>query len=153
MIVSFAAFVSTTFAAEPFAGTWRFSTEKSRCTDNPNLRPETLIIEPDGNGLRFTTKTTDREGRPQERVQTLALDGAKREGQSPGRNPRGTPFDMLSSRRAGDRTIDLVYYKGEKEVGSGRYEMSAGDKTMLFNRKTITEAGGKHEDNFVYERQ
>jgi hypothetical protein len=127
-IIIFCAAVS---AGDLGVGTWKRDAAKTRIAEAPY--PEAMMdlvrIEPLENGVKFSWKTVDSQGK--------AIHGefaAKYDGKD---YPiKGNPdADTVSVRRIDDKTVDYIYKKGGKEVLTERSVVSNNGKTSTFTQK------------------
>ena len=127
------AFAAVTWAADPFVGTWKLNSEKSKLTGGPPREPRPpRVIEAEGANLRFDDFT-------------FYLDGTERaQGNLLQTNRRLDPRRLISVGR-------------DKESGSVVFEAlrfgSHDGRTMTMTSYTTNKAGERFHNLFVYERQ
>jgi hypothetical protein len=122
-------------AADPFIGTWKLNTGKSKMDASPTPMPrsETLKNAAQGNGIKTTFEGIDAQGKEIHIESTGAWDGKD----FPVKGDPGA--DMISLKKVDANTVVVVAKKAGKEAGTVRTTVSKDGKTMT------TVVKGKHD--------
>jgi hypothetical protein len=133
-------------AADPFDGTWRLNTAKSKYDPGPAPDSATVSIQTDGVTSTVKIESTF-EGKPYTVTYKATLDGTPAPLQ-------GSPVaDMISIKRIDDRTREMKTTKAGSPVGESRATVSADGKTVTVTGSGLTPKGTKTTFTAVYEKQ
>ena len=139
-------FAAVLVAAEPFAGTWKLNTGKSKFKTGAPPKELTITIEESGRDLDVTAKGTSADGSPISGHYTVPAQGG--EGKI-----IEFPYDAVSGKRMGPNQREVSYSKGGKVVYTVRTRVSGDGKTMTSTSKGSNPQGQTVEGTSVYEKQ
>jgi hypothetical protein len=144
---------ATLFAADnPFLGTWKLNTSKSKSSPMPVARSMTVKFELDGEKVRRTVTGLDGEGRqimqggPQ--GSSMAWDGKDH----PVLTPSGPPM-TAAVKRVNDYRNDVTVRQNGKVTVTVRSEVSKDGKMMTNTVDGVDEKGEKFHQIEVLEKQ
>jgi hypothetical protein len=140
------AFISTA-ADNPFVGTWKLNTMKSKGTPGTMNKEETVVFEAEGNAVKRTVTGIRADGEKLNFSGTVPWDG--KEHQVDG--PMGPAMVAVKSLNA--RTIAVTVKVNGKIVSSGRALVSNDGKTMTSSFKGEDPKGRKFDNVEVFDRQ
>jgi hypothetical protein len=141
-----AAFATVAAAADPFDGTWKLNTAKSKYDPGPAPDKATVTIQTDGNSSTVKAESSF-EGKPYTTSYTVTLDGTPAPLQ-------GSPVaDMVSVKKVDERTREMKTTKAGSPVGESRATVSADGKTATVTGSGLTPKGTKTTFTAVYEKQ
>lgn len=116
-------------AQEPMAGTWTFDAAKSKYDPGPAPKSATVVITPDGKGLKIA-------------VDAEMPSGPMKWGYTNGRDGKDTPvtgnpnYEAVSVAQASPTESTITYKRGGKAVATSKVVVSKDGKTM-----TVTSDG------------
>jgi hypothetical protein len=116
---------------DPFVGTWRLDTAKSKYSPGPAPKSQTAVYEAAGQGYKVSVKAEPASGAAQAWSYTTALDG--KDSPITGNNPNA---DTIATKRIDATTLETVNKKGGKATTTQRNVVSADGKT-----RTVTTTG------------
>src|SRR5262245_36012520 len=98
---------------DPFIGTWKLNLAKSKYSPVPPPKSQTITYEAVGQGVKYTAKGTDAEGKPINLQITFNYDGKD--------YPiTGSPdFDTVALKRIDANTVEITRKKAGKVVSTG----------------------------------
>jgi hypothetical protein len=133
-------------AADPFSGTWRLNTTKSKYDPGPAPDRATVTIQSDG--VASTVKIESSfEGKPMTVTYKANLDGTPAPLQ-------GSPVaDMISVKKVDEQTREMKSRKGDKTVSESRATVSADGKTVTVVGSGLNPKGEKTTFTAVYDKQ
>ena len=141
-----ATFATVAAAADPFDGTWKLNTAKSKYDPGPAPDSATVTIQTDGATSSVKSETTF-EGKPYTVTYKVTLDGTPAPLQ-------GSPVaDMISVKKIDDRTREMKTTKAGSPVGENRATISADGKTATVTGSGMTPKGTKTTFTALYEKQ
>jgi hypothetical protein len=141
-----AAFATVAVAADPFEGTWRLNTAKSKYDPGPAPDKATVTIQSDGSTTSVKTESAF-EGKPYTTSYKVGLDGTPAPLQ-------GSPVaDMISVKKVDDRTRETKTTKAGSPVSESRAILSADGKTITVTGSGLNPKGVKTTFTAVYEKQ
>jgi len=123
----------------PFVGTWKLNTGKTKFTGMPALKSETRTVAAQDSGIKVSFDGIGADGSKFSYSYTTNLDG------------RATPItgtgvpagaEMYASKRVDANTYSTTWLKGGKEVGMSRSVASKDGKATTITLK-LTDASGK----------
>jgi hypothetical protein len=135
-------------AASPFAGTWKLNVAKSKFNPpSSTLKSNTVKIEDQDNGLKFTMDVVDATGAVIHSEEAPKFDGKD--------YPiKGSPTtDTVTLRRIDTNTFEHVSKKGGKEVERVRVVISKDGKTSTVTAKSKDAKGQEITSISIYEKQ
>ena len=134
-------------AADNNVGTWKLNLAKSKYIPGPAPFENTLKIEPETNGLKFTFHGTDAEGKPVDFEFSPRFDGKDYV-------VTGLPeADMIVLKRINANTIETVTKKAGKPMMTTRSVVSKDGKTRTSTQKGTNAKGENVNNTIVYEKQ
>ncbi len=144
--VVFAAFAGTLFAQDPFVGTWKLDTAKTRYEAGTPAKDVTLTIAEQGDDLQVTATGTNSDGSPLSVKYTVPKKGGA------GQVQEG-PYDAINSKRVSANVRENTYMKNGKEVATRRSVVSRDGKTLRTTVKGTGTQGEAVAGTDVYEKQ
>ena len=145
-VVLVAAFATVAAAADPFDGTWKLNTAKSKYDPGPAPEKVTLTIQVDGTTATVKAESTF-EGKPYTTSYKATLDGTPAPLQ-------GSPVaDMISVKKVDENTRETKTTKGGSPVSETRAVVSADGKTLTITGSGQNPKGEKNSFTAVYEKQ
>src|SRR5262249_13888433 len=139
--------------ADPFLGTWKVDSSRSRFSDpDASFMFATIEVQPAGNGLKSTTSGADGQGYATDFTFDSPLDGTASKVVSPMPLRGLSAVDTISLTRVNDHTIMGTGKKGGRIVFSDTRVVSADGKTMTISRNGITPEGKKYSSTIVLSR-
>jgi hypothetical protein len=148
LAATFCIFSIVSAAAEnPFIGTWKLNTAKSKGTPGTMSKEATIVFESDGNRVKRTVTGINADGQKINTSASIPWDG--KEHQVDG--PMGSA--MVAVGRVDDRTLMVTVKVDGKVVSSGRVVVSKDGKTMTSSFKGEDPKGRKFDNVDVFERQ
>jgi hypothetical protein len=141
-----AAFTTVSAAADPFSGTWRLNTAKSKY--DPGPAPDSAMVTIQSDGVTTTVKTESSfEGKPITVTYKANLDGTPAPMQ-------GSPVaDMVSVKKVDEQTREMKSMKDGKTVSESRATVSADGKTATVVGSGLNPKGAKVTFTALYEKQ
>jgi hypothetical protein len=129
------AFATPLFASDPFAGTWKLNSAKTKYTIGTAPKTVTLVIEEQGANLQVTATGTSSDGSPLSVKYTVPIQGGT------GTVEAGD-FDGITAKQISNHARDNSYTKGGKEIRTRQITVSEDGKTM---KSTVTGTGMQGE--------
>jgi hypothetical protein len=141
-------FAVALFAADsPFVGTWKMNAAKSKLDGSGIGTGATLVIEPDGGGLKVSVDGTDAKGQPMKFNYSATLDGKPA-------TITGSPMtDTVMLTKVSDNVINAVGKKDNKVVYNDHRTISKDGKTMTIARTGTNAEGKKFKATLVFDKQ
>jgi hypothetical protein len=139
-------FATPLFAAEPFAGTWKLDTAKSKYTTGTPSKNVTIVIEEQGSNLQVTATGTNSDGSPLSVKYTIPASGGS------GSVQEGD-FNGVTSKRVSANVRDNSYTKDGKELRTRHFVISKDGKTMTSKVKGTNLNGNPVDGTDVYDKQ
>jgi hypothetical protein len=141
-----AALATISAAADPFAGTWRLNTEKSKY--DPGPAPDRAMVTIESDGVTTSVKTESSfEGKAMTVTYKASLDGTPAPLQ-------GSPVaDMVSVKKVDEQTREMKTTKGGQTVSESRATLSADGKTATVVGSGVNPKGVKTTFTAVYDKQ
>ena len=146
--------ISTTLLAadNPFLGTWKLNTAKSKSSPTPVAQSMTVKFEADGESVRRTVTGLDGQGKP-------IMQGGPKGSSIPwdGKDhgvevPEGPPM-TVAVKRVNDHHNDVVVKQNGKVITNVRSVVSKDGKTMTNTIDGVNEKGEKFHQVEVLEKQ
>jgi hypothetical protein len=136
-----------TAADNPFVGTWKLNTAKSKGTPGTMTKEETVVFETDGSGVKRTVTGIDADGQKINLSATIPWDGMEHKVDG----PMGPA--MIAVKSVNDRTLNVTVKVNGKVVSAGRAIVSKDGKTMTGRFKGEDPKGRKFDNTEVFDRQ
>jgi hypothetical protein len=148
IVAAFCVFSVALVAADnPYLGTWKLNTTKSKGTPGTVSKESTIVFESAGNGVKRTVTGLDGDGQKMDTSATIPWDGMEHKVD----RPMGTA--MVAVKSVNDHTINVTVKVNDKVVSSGRVIVSKDGKTMTSTFKGEDPKGRKIDNVEVYEKQ
>src|SRR4051794_27589911 len=130
LVLAFCIFSTISTAADnPFVGTWKLNTAKSKGTPGTMVKEETVVFETGGNGVKRTVTGIDPDGQKLNMSATIPWDGMEHKVDGP------TGPAMVAVKAMNDRTLNVTVKVNGKVVSAGRAVVSKDGKTMTSSFK------------------
>jgi hypothetical protein len=141
-------------AANPFVGTWRLNSEKSKFSRGaPGFFLGAIQIELAENGLKSTVSSTDNKGNVDNLTFNCQLNGTPCPvGSANLTLTSPSAIDTISLKLVGQNTILADGTRKGKPIYSDRRVVSADGKTMTVIRKGTTPEGSTYQSTIVLDR-
>ncbi|MCU1253371.1 MAG: hypothetical protein JWQ49_6400 [Edaphobacter sp.] len=139
-------FATPLFAADPFAGTWKLNTAKTKYTTGTPPKEITLVIEEQGPNLLVTATGTNSDGSPISVKYTVPISGgagSMQEGDNSG----------ITSKQISANVRENSYSKDGKELRTRHMVVSKDGKTMTSKVKGTNPNGKPVDGTDVYDKQ
>lgn len=139
-------------ADNPFLGTWKLNTTKSKSSPMPVAQSMTVKFEADGEKVRRTVTGIDGEGKP---IMQGGPEGTSIEWDGkdhPVQAPDGPPM-TIAVKRVGDHRNDVTVKQSGKVTVTVRSVVSKDGKTMTDTVDGVNEKGQKFHEVEVLEKQ
>ena len=133
-------------AKNPEIGTWKLNVEKSKYSPGPAPKGTTLIMEAAGDGVKYTSKSVNAEGK-----ETSAQYTAKYDGKDVPLSGSETA-DTTSLKRIDANTVERTNKKGGKVVTTARRVYSKDGKSFTVTTDGVNAKGEKLHNVQVFER-
>ena len=132
---------------DPFIGTWKLNLAKSKFSPGPSPKSQTITYEAVGQGVKFTAKGTNAEGKPIDSQLTGNYDGKY--------YPiTGNPdVDTVALKRIDANTVEITRKKAGKVVSTGTRVASKDGKTLTLTENGVNAKGEKISNTLVYDKQ
>ena len=134
----------------PFLGTWKLDTAKSKFEPGPGPKSLTRTIEVKGNGVKYSFEGVSAEGKPFAYSFTSYYDKTNAAITGTGM-PGGA--DAIDLKRINSHKIEGTLWKGGKEVGKVVAEVSKDGQVATVKGKGKTVDGKEYSTESVYEKQ
>ena len=139
--------VILTAADNPFVGTWKLNTAKSKGTSGTMSKEQTIVFQTEGNGVKRTVTGIDADGQKINMSATIPWDGMEHKVDG----PMGPA--MVAVKSVDDRTLNVTVRVNGKVVSNGRAVVSKDGKTMTASFKGEDPKGRKFDNVEVFDRQ
>ncbi len=133
-------------AAEPFAGTWKLNSAKTKYKTGSPPKEQTVTIAEAGSDLDVTVSGAAADGSPIMSHFTVPAQGGE------GKIIQ-SPYEAVSSKRMGPNELDTTYSKGGKVALTVHSRISADGKTRTINMKGTDMQGKPVDAVAVYDKQ
>lgn len=140
------AFATTLLAQNPFVGTWKLDSAKTKYTTGEPPKDVTLVIEEQGDNLHVAATGTNTDGSALSVKYTVPVKGGA------GHVEDG-PYDAIRSRMINANVRENRYSKGGKEVTSRRIVVTKDGKTMRSVVKGVDAQGQSIAGTEVFDKQ
>ena len=133
-------------AADPFAGTWKLNSAKSKYTTGSPPKEQTVTIAESGSDLDVTVSGTAADGSAIMSHFTVPAKGGE------GKIIQ-SPYEAVSGKRMGANQLDITFNKGGKVALTVHSGVSADGKTRMINMKGTDTQGKSVDAVVVYDKQ
>ena len=134
-------------ADDPFVGTWKLNPAKSKFDPGPAPKGQTLKVDVQDNGFRWTFDTVGADGKAMHMEWLGKYDG-KDYSQAGNKDA-----DTVATRRIDAHTLDSVLRNGGKNIGTGRCIVSKDGKSMTLIENRPPAGGQYMKDVLFYDKQ
>jgi hypothetical protein len=141
-----ASFAVVSAADDPFNGTWRLNTAKSKYEGAPAPEKASVTIQSDGTMSTVKGESTY-DGKAYSTSYSVKLDG------TPGPLEGSPVADMIAVKKIDERTRELKSMKGGKTVSESRATVSADGKTATVVGAGLNPKGVQVKYTAVYDKQ
>ncbi len=136
-------------ADNPFLGTWKLNTAKSKGTPGTLSKEATVVFEAVGDQIKRTVTGIDPDGERVNMSSTIAWDGKEHQVDAPNRPPV-----MVAVKSVNDRRVDVTVKRADgKVVSSGHADVSKDGKTMTATFKGEDPKGRKFDNVELFDKQ
>ena len=140
------AFAAALIAADPFVGTWKLNSAKSKYKTGMPPKEQTLTYSEEGSDLHVMVKGTSSGGQSISMHFTVPTAGGT------GKIIE-SPYDAVSSKNISANVRETTFSKGGKVVYTARGKRSPNGKTMTITVKGTNPAGQIVHGANVYDKQ
>jgi len=140
------AFAGALIAADPFVGTWKLNSAKSKYKTGMPPKEQTVTFSEEGSDLHVMVKGTSSDGRAISTHFTVPTAGGT------GKIIE-SPFEAVKAKSAGTNERDTSFSKGGKVVFTARAKRSADGKTMTVAVKGTNPSGQTVEGANFYDKE
>src|SRR5216684_6007332 len=133
-------------AAEPFAGTWKLNSAKTKYKTGSPPKEQTATIAEAGSDLEVTISGTAADGTATMSHYTVPAQGGE------GKIIQ-SPYEAVSGKRIGPNEREVRYSKGGKVILTTHNRVSADGKTVTVNVKGSNAQGQPVDAVVVYDKQ
>lgn len=145
-VFAFLAFSATLLAADPFVGTWKLNSTKTKFTTGVAPKEQTLTFTEEGNTLHIMVKGTSTDGKAISSHFTVPTAGGT-----------GTIiesyYDGVSTKIISPTQRETTYTKGGKPVYTAKSRISADGKTLTVNVNGTNPLGQTVAGTAVYDKE
>ena len=135
-------------AADPFVGTWKLNSAKSKYSPGPPPKNLTITYAAAENGIKSTTEGVNAEGKPVATAYTATYDG-----KDTPVTGTGAQYDTIALKRVDPNTLELTTKKGGKVLSKGKRVVSKDGKVMTITSKGTNAKGEPTNNVAVYDKQ
>ena len=146
-LIAFFVLPSSSGADDPFNGTWKLNTAKSKHVPGPGPQSMTVTVKVEGDTQSVKSKGKAPDGSAIEESFVAKLDG------TPVPVTGSPEIDMIAARKTGDRALVAKATKGGKTVGTQRVTVSPNGKVLTISGTGVDPKGVKQRWTEVYEKQ
>lgn len=146
MLVLFG-FAATLVAADPYAGTWKMNSAKTKYKLGTAPKEQTVTIMEMGADLHLKIAGTAPDG------SKISIDYTVPSAGGTGKIIESSSYDGVSGKRIAANEREVSYMKGGKAVYTTHSKVSADGNTLSVSAKGLSPAGQAVEADVVYEKQ
>ena len=139
-------FAATMFAADPFVGTWKMNSAKSKFKMGAAPKEQTVTIGESGSDLTVNVMGTAADGSAIAYSYTVPAAGGVGKINS-------ASYDGISGKRPGPKEREMTYTKGGKEVFTTHSKVSADGKSLTVTSKGLNVIGKNVEGSITYDKK
>jgi hypothetical protein len=144
-VIAFCLFSGALVAASnPFVGTWKLNSEKSKSTPGTATKEMTVTFEAVGDQIKRVATGIDADGQPVKQDSTIAWDGKDHPIDAPG---------MTVAVKRSKRSLDATVKHEGKTVDQIKATVSNSGKMMTIAEKGEDPKGRQIDNIEVYEKQ
>ena len=148
VVIGLSVTTTTLWAADPFAGTWKLNSAKTKYSPGPPPKNLTVKYEATADGVKVTSEGVNAEGKPVATTYTATYDG-----KDAAVTGTGAPYDTIALKRIDPNTVETTTKKDGKVLSKGKRVVSKDGKVLTVTTKG-TNAKGEATDNVaVYDKQ
>jgi len=143
---------SVLWAGDPFAGTWKFNSAKSKPAPTPAgmaFKEQTMVIEETADTATVTIKGTRENGSAASTKYTTPLKGGP-VNYTEGAPPAGV---SVATTRIDERTVDFITTRDGKTVSTNHVTVSGNGETMRLDVKGVDPQGKPVQSLIVFDKQ
>ena len=146
LLAGFLAFAALGLAADPFVGTWKMDTAKTKYTTGTPPKSQTVTIKEAGADLDVNVTGTAADGSPIASHYTVPAAGGVGKIIS-------SPYEGVTSKRSSPAERSVEYSKGGKVVYVTNSKLSADGKTLTVKSKGINPMGQNVDSTSILTKQ
>lgn len=140
IFILFAFAAAALFAADPFVGTWKLDSSKTKSSGNvTSLTAAAITFERQGEDYLVTVAATNADGSPTSIKYTVPINGGPAKVEN-----GGGQFDAVTAKRMNAKERENTYSKDGKDIATRRLVVSKDGRTL-----TITFKGNDAQGNTV----
>lgn len=147
MLFALLVFATPLFASDPFTGTWKLNSAKSKYTTGHAPKAVTVVIEEQDTNLQVTATGTNFDGSPLSVKYSVPIEGGTATVQA------GEGFDAITVKKVSDHVRENIYTKGGVEIIKRKMTVSEDGKTMQSVVNGTNSKGIKVEGVDVLDKQ
>jgi hypothetical protein len=147
-----AAVIASPLLAEdnPFVGTWKLNTEKSKFKPGPGPKSQTRTVVAQGDGAKYSFEGVAADGSTASYSFSTNYDGKESPVTGSGM-PGGA--DTIALKRVNSHKVEATLKRGGKEIGKAEAEVSKDGKVTTVKTKGKTADGKDYDSESVYDKQ
>lgn len=134
----------------PFVGTWKLNTAKSKFEPGPAPKSQTRTVVAQGNGAKYSFEGVSASGDATSYSFETSYDGKDSSVTGTGM-PGGA--DSIALKRVDSHKVEATLKKGGKDVGKATAEVSKDGKVTTVRSKGKTPDGKDYNTVSVYDKQ
>ena len=146
LILVLLAFAGASMAADPFVGTWKLNSAKTKYKTGMPPKEQTVTFSEEGSDLHTMVKGTSSDGQAISIHYTVPTAGGT------GKIIE-SPYDAVSAKMANPNERDTSFSKGGKVVYTAKAKRSADGKTMTVAVKGTNPSGQAVDGTNFYDKQ
>jgi surface antigen len=140
------AFTATLIAADPFAGTWKLNSAKTKYKTGTPPKEQTVTFSEEGSTLHVMVKGTSSDGKTMSSHFTVPIAGGS------GKIIE-SPYEAVSGKNISPNERETTFSKGGKVVYTATAKRSADGKTLTVTVKGTNVVGQSVDGAAVYDKQ
>jgi hypothetical protein len=141
------AFATTLAAADPFAGTWKLNSAKTKYKEGTAPKEQTVTITESGKDLIIKVAGIAGNGSPIAVSYSIPATGGE------GKLIDGGSYEGVAGKRHGANERETMYKKGGKTVYTTHAKVTENGNALVVTNKGINPLGQKVEGETVYDKQ
>jgi hypothetical protein len=145
-IMLFLAFAGVLIAADPFVGTWKLDSEKTKYKTGMPPKEQTVTFSEEGSELHVVVKGTSSDGQPISTHFIVPIAGGTGK-------VIESPYEAVSAKNAKANERETSFSKGGSVVYTAHAKRSADGKTMTVAVKGTNPSGQTVEGTNFYQKQ
>ncbi len=146
LILIVLAFAIASMAADPFVGTWKLNSAKSKYKTGAAPKEQTITFAETGSDLDVTVRGASSDGK------TISMHFTLPTASGSGKVIE-SPYDAVSGKKSGTNELDTTFSKGGKVAYTAKAKRSADGKTMTVAVQGTNPAGQTVKGTNVYDKQ